>query len=197
MPFIDARINQDKEFGFVGGPEFNTEKRRLKSGHTKRRRIWDYPIHRFTADYATFDADERDLFLNFFMVAAGSWAAFRFRDKNDYRAIDQPIGLGDGTSNPLQLVRVYQIPGVGMSLTRPINLPLNPVITNSLDEVIPATVDLLTGLATPTSPWPMDAVLKWNGEFDVRVCLAADFNPLNRIEGDIDEVMIELEEDRV
>ena len=197
MPFIDARINQDKEFGFVGGPEFNTEKRRLKSGHTKRRRIWDYPIHRFTADYATFDADERDVFLNFFMVAAGSWAAFRFRDKNDYRAIDQPIGLGDGTSNPLQLVRVYQIPGVGMSLTRPINLPLNPVITNSLDEVIPATVDLLTGLATPTSPWPMDAVLKWNGEFDVRVCLAADFNPLNRIEGDIDEVMIELEEDRV
>lgn len=197
MPFIDARINQDKEFGFIGGPKFRTDVKRLQNGRRKAQRMWDYPLHTYTADYATFDAEERELFLNWFMVAAGSWATFRFRDKNDYRATDQVIGVGDGTADPLQLVRNYTIPGViGMSLTRPILLPLNAVITDELDNIVPATVDPLTGLATPTGTWPMGQVLKWNGEFDVRVCLAMDYNPLNRVEGDIDEVMIELEEDR-
>lgn len=197
MPFIDARFNQDKEFGFVGGPEFKTDKKRLKSSRTKRDRIWHYPLHRYTADYATFNDDEREKFLNWFMVAAGAWAAFRFRDKNDYRAIDQVIGLGDGTSDPIQLVRNYTIPGViGMSLTRPIQLPLNPIILDSLNNVIAATVNPLTGLAVPTSPWPSGRILRWNGQFDTRVCFASDFNPLNRAEGDIDEVMVELEEDR-
>lgn len=197
MPFIDARINQDKEFGFVGGPEFRTDIKRLQSGRTKRHRMWDYPLHRYTADYATFDQAERAAFLNWFMVAAGSWATFRFRDKNDYQAVDQVIGVGDGTNDPMQLVRNYEIPGVaGMSLTRPITLPLNAVITDALDNVVPATVDPLTGLATPTGTWPMGQALKWNGEFDVRVCMAMDYNPLNKVEGDIDEVTIELVEDR-
>ena len=195
MAFIDARLNQDKEFGFVGGPEFNTDKRRLRSGVMKRRRLWDYPIHKYTADYATFDEAERAVFLDFFMAAAGSWAAMRFRDENDYKAVNQPFGLGDGTSATLQLVRVYA--KGGLSLVRPIHLPLDVVVTDQDGNILAVTVNPLTGKVTPVSPWPVGKILYWNGQFDVRVCLSMDFNPFTRIEADVGELTIELEEDRI
>jgi len=192
MAFIDTRLNDRYRYGFVGGPRWNTLVVDRANGRNRRRKSWSLPHHEFTADYATFSDQEKAQLLNAFMAAGGAFAAFRFRDWNDWVATDEPIGNGDGTSTPKQLVRNYQF---GSSvLTRPITLPLNAVIRDSDGVVVPATVNPLTGLATPTSPWPVKA-LRWTGQFDVRVRFAEDFNPFTAASEKVRECTVRLVED--
>lgn len=192
MSFIDTRLNDHYRYGFVGGPRWSTLVVDMANGRNRRKQQWSLPHHEFTANYATFNEAEKAQLLNAFMAAGGAFAAFRFRDWNDWMAVDQDIGTGDGTTNPMQLVRNYEF---GPSLfTRPITLPLNPVITTYEGTVVPATVDPLTGLATPTAPWPA-VPLRWNGQFDVRVRFAEDFNPFTAASGQVRECTVRLVED--
>lgn len=192
MAFIDARLNKRYGYGFQGGPQWNTISNPLRSGRERRMKAWSMPKYRFTANYATFSDAEKEELLGAFMAAAGSFASFRFRDWNDFKAIDQIIGVGDGTSTPMQLVRNYFFGSAVM--TRPITLPLNPVVLDDDDQVIDVTVDPLTGIATPATNWPNGKVLRWNGKFDTRVHFASDFNPFTSQSPDIRTCTVELEE---
>lgn len=193
MAFIDARLNRNYMYGFQGGPRWNTLSTDLRSGRQIRIKRWSMPKHSYTANYAALSDVEKNEMLGAFMAAGGSFASFRFRDFNDYRAIAQTIGVGDGTSEPIQLVRNYQFGTT--TFTRPITLPLGAVIRDSDNNIVAATVNPLTGLATPDAPWPNGKVLRWDGEFDVRVHFSADFNPLTAVGGGVRECMVEIEED--
>ena len=192
MAFIDTRLNRHYLYGFRGGPMWNTRANELRSGRQYRIKGWSMPKHRYSTDYALLSEEEKNDLLNAFMVTAGAFASFRFRDWNDYRAVSQTIGVGDGTSDPIQLVRNYTFGST--TFTRPIQLPLNPVIRDEDNNVISATVGPTTGMATPDSPWPSGKVLRWDGEFDVRVHFSQDFNPLTAASSSVRECMVELEE---
>lgn len=192
MSFIDTRLNDRYRYGFVGGPRWNTLVVDMANGRNRRKKQWAMPHHEFTADYATFNAEEKAQLLSAFMAAGGAFSAFRFKDFNDWLAINQDIGTGDGTTDPMQLVRNYSF---GPSLyTRAITLPLNAIITDYSGTVIPATVDPLTGLATPDDPWP-EVPLRWNGQFDVRVRFSEDFNPFTAASEQVGECTVRLVED--
>lgn len=192
MAFIDTRLNDHYRYGFVGGPRWNTLVVDIASGRNRRTKKWAMPHHEFTADYAAFNPQEKASLLNAFMAAGGAFSAFRFKDWNDYQAVDQEIGVGDGTTNPMQLVRNYKFGPT--TYTRAITLPLNAVIQDADNNVIAATVNPLTGMATPAAPWPAKT-LRWNGQFDVRARFAEDFNPFTAVSGQIGECTVRIVED--
>lgn len=194
MAFIDARINSDYLYGFTGGPQWNTLKVGMASGYTRKNKDWALPLGKWTTNYALLTPEKQEALLAAFWVCGGGFADFRFKDYNDFRAINQIIGVGDGTSDPIQLVRSYQFGSV--YFTRPITLPLNAVIQDSDDVVIAATVNPTTGIATPTSPWPMGKVLRWNGEFDVKAAFEEDYNPFTAQASNVRECPVRIVEVR-
>lgn len=176
MAFIDHRINDRYKLGFSGGPEWNTRRTPMDNGRVLKNRQWLYPLGKWTTDYSLLSAVEQETLRAAFWVCAGGFADFRFRDWSDFKAVHQLIGMGDGTATPLQLVRNYVFGPA--SFVRPINLPLNVVVTDEDDAIVPVTVNPLTGMVTPVGTWPTGKALYWDGEFDVRACFDQDYNPL-------------------
>lgn len=191
MSFIDTRINSRYRFGFVGGPEWRTLIVQLQSGAERRKAMWALPHHRYTADYATLTPAEKETLLHTFIVCRGAFSTFRFLDWNDYTATDESLGTGDGTSDPIQLVKTYTFGA--SSYERTITLPYDVTVTAN-GTPISVTVDPLTGIATPVSPWPSGQALAWSGKFDVRVRFANDFNPFTSAAQQVREVSVELVE---
>lgn len=179
--FIDYRLDDKVSYGFSGGPEWRTLSAQLRTtGIDLRRKKWTMPRHKFTIDFTKLHEDAFEELVAMTYVACGSWLAFRFKDvttRNGYLAEDEPLGTGDGSSDPIQLVKTY-VKGP-RAFTRIIRLPLSPVIQDEDDNVIAATVDPLTGLATPVGTWPAGKALRWNGEFDVPVYFQDDYNPIS------------------
>lgn len=192
MSFINTRLNDRYLYGFTGGPQWNTLTTELRSGRQHRKKMRSMPRYRFATNFAALNPQEQESMLAAFNVCAGAFASFRFKDWNDFRALNQIIGVGDGTSAPLQLVRNYTFGAV--TFTRPITLPINPVITDSDGNTITATVNATTGVATPAGTWPSGKVLRWSGEFDVRAHFSEDYNPLTAVGGGVRECRVEIEE---
>lgn len=194
MSFIDTRLNNRFTFGFTGGAAWNTIKFELLSGRNRRKKGWAMPHHKYTADYATLSEVEKNALLHAFMVSGGSFSAFRFKDLNDHTVTQAEglLGVGDGTSAPVQLTKTYAFGPT--TFTRAITLPLNAIVyENGVAKA--CTVDPLTGMATPTTPWTLGATRTWSGEFDVRVTFGADFNPFTSAASDVRECTVELVED--
>lgn len=192
--FIDTRINTKYRLGFVGGPEFNTLTKRQRSGITRRRPLQEMPKHRYRTDYVTLSDEEREHMLAALWAAEGSAYSFRFRDYNDWKVENHPLGVGDGSAEPIQLVKDYQFgPRVKR---RDITLPYKVTMRADGIAFTDFTVDPLSGLATPNSVWPNGAVLSYSCRFDVCVRFANDYNPMSSVWRDINELMIELVEER-
>lgn len=175
MDFIDARINEHYLFGFTGGPQWNTMRNDLANGHVRKNKSWKYPLGKWTANYALLTPDEREAMRAAFWVCGGGFADFRFRDYDDFQAIEELFGIGDGSATPMQLVRNYTFGSV--SFSRPIRLPLAVQVRDQDGATLAVTVDPLTGMATPDTAWPDGKELYWTGEFDVRACFESDYNP--------------------
>lgn len=193
MAFIDTRLNDRYRYGFVGGPAWNTLDVRMASGRSRRKKLWSMPHHRYTANYATLNEAEKNDLLHAFMVSGGAFSAFRFKDWNDHTALNELIGVGDGTSTPMQLVKTYTFGPA--TFIRPITLPLGAVVRDSDGNTLTVTVNPLTGVVTPSSPWPNLKSIFWTGQFDVRVKFKDDFNPFTSAASNVRECVVELEED--
>ena len=194
MAFIDARINSDYTYGFTGGPQWNTLKVDMANGHVRKNKDWALPLGKWSTNYALLSPQTQEALLAAFWVCGGGFSDFRFKDYNDFRAIDQVFGVGDGTSTPIQLVRNYQFGSV--VFTRAISLPLNAIIKDQDNNVLAATVNPTTGMATPSSPWPNGKVLRWNGEFDVKASFEEDYNPFTAQASNVRECPVRIIEVR-
>lgn len=194
MAFIDARLNSRYLYGFSGGPQFNTLRTVMANGYTRKKRMGYYPLHRFSTNYGLLSPQEQEELLAAFWVCGGGFDEFRFKDYNDFRAVDQVIGVGDGTTDPLQLLRNYTFGSVTFS--RPITLPLGAVVKDSDDNTLSVTVNPTTGMATPAAPWPSGKVIRWSGEFDVKVSFEEDYTPLTAVASKVKESLVKLVEVR-
>ncbi|MGH8083876.1 MAG: DUF2460 domain-containing protein [Lysobacter sp.] len=191
MSFIDHRLSDDVAYGFTGGPQWDTLTRRLRSGHETRNAQMELPLHKYSADYATLEGAAKEELLAAFWVSRGAWAAFRFRDYNDYTVADAPLEHPAVDTDPIQLTKTYTFGPT--AYVRTITLPLTVAMTNAGAPFTDFTFDPLTGLATPTTAWPAGAKA-WTGEFDVRVKFSRDYNPFSRRSPKVSTAMVDLEE---
>jgi uncharacterized protein (TIGR02217 family) len=193
MTFIDTRLSQRVNVGFSGGPEWSTLVRQMANGLAMRRGNWSMPHHRYTANYSVLDPESQNEILAAFIAARGQVHSFRFKDWNDYRAIDQAMAVGDGTSTPRQLTKTYTF-GTE-SYVRTILLPItSTVVVTANGTPIAVTTNALTGMVTPTAPWPIGQVIKARFEFDLRVRFGADFVPFDRPGRALAECTVEIVE---
>ena len=182
MTFIDTKLSRRVSVGFTGGPTWNTTVVAMKNGSERRNAEWTMPHHKFTADYTLLDPIAQNEILNAFWAAKGQLDSFAFKDWNDYRAANQALGLGDGTTNARQLTKAYTFGPT--TFVRTIVLPIAATLAVTADgDPFAVTVDEETGLVTPGSAWPSGKVLLASFEFDVRVRFAADYIPFNRDSG--------------
>lgn len=137
---------------------------RSVSGRAAFQPLWSAPLRRYTLTYDVLQSDDvgRDFealegFYNLVMSRPGG--LFRFDDRDDRAATDQPFGIGDGAVTRFQLVTrrggfVYPVQCV---------LSVSAIIVGG-DVTTAYTVDALGVVTFATAP-AAGAALTWTGEY--------------------------------
>lgn len=175
MTFVNARLPDRVAAGFQGGPEFRTLVNELQNSDEYRNKEWIYPRHRYSAELGIFNDEDREALIGAIWISGGAHGTFRFKDYNDFQAIAQSLDPVIGTMTPVQLRKVYTFGG--STFVRPVTLIVRAAVTRDGSTAVAGSYSDTTGLFTPSSNW-VAGVHTWDGEFDVRVRFANDYNPL-------------------
>jgi uncharacterized protein (TIGR02217 family) len=194
--FIEERLTDPcPAYTFASGTSASTRVVTLANGHEKRNGNWSGFKMVFTCPFMNITTQMAQVLKGAFYVARGRLYGFRFKDWADYRATNEPLGISPAGSTPVQLVKTYEFGAE--SYTRPIRKPVAGTVTVRANGTtpIPGTLDMTTGLFTPTSAWPGGAVLTWTGEFDIPVRFDTDvltltIDNVNALNGDVQLVEI-------
>ncbi|WP_426269139.1 DUF2460 domain-containing protein [Dyella kyungheensis] len=179
--FINKRLSLSVESGFVGGPEWSTDIQSTSGGREKRNQLWKFPKHHYTASLTVFTPANILELRSLFYACAGQWGAFRFRDVMDFTSVKETLAVAVGTQTPVQLIKTYAFGD--QSFSRQIQAPVDGSVTIlDADGLTPiaGTLDVMTGLFTPTANWPHSAAA-WTGQFDVWVRFASDYGALTAV----------------
>jgi uncharacterized protein (TIGR02217 family) len=159
MSFHDVLFPTAISRGSQGGPERKTDVVVLGSGHEERNTRWADSRRSYNAGYGVKSLDDLHAVIAFFEERRGRLHGFRWRDHADYKScapeaaispLDQSLGVGDGTTDSFQLVKVY-----GSSFapwSRTITSPVAGTVTIAVAGVLKAgsaySVDPAAGLVT-------------------------------------------------
>ena len=192
MAFHDVRFPTAVALGASGGPERRTEIVVLGSGHEERNSRWADSKRRYNAGYGIKTLDDLNTVIAFFEERLGRLHGFRWKDWTDYKscapsgtpsALDQAIGVGDGTTAAFQLTKTY-----GSALApwaRTIQLPVAGSVLVAVDGVAQDPGDFIvsttTGMVTflPEHVPPEDAPVTAGFQFDVPVRFDTDQLEIN------------------
>ena len=145
--------------GSQGGPERKTDVVVLGSGHEERNSRWADSRRSYNAGYGVRSLDDLNAVIAFFEERRGRLHGFRWRDHADQKscapaatptAVDQAIGLGNGTTAIFQLGKTYG--AVHAPYFRAIAKPVSGSVLIAVAGVVkPATaytIDHTTGRVT-------------------------------------------------
>jgi uncharacterized protein (TIGR02217 family) len=116
MSFHDVRFPISISRGASGGPERRTDVVVLGSGAEERNSRWVDSRRSWNAGYGVRSLDDLAAVVAFFEERRGRLYGFRWRDPLDHRsstperapaALDQLLGIGDGTRTAFDLVKTY------------------------------------------------------------------------------------------
>ncbi len=158
--FHEVLFPLDIALGSAGGPERRTDIVTLGSGREERNARWMHSRRRYDAGYGVKDHVALSQVVAFFEERRGRLHGFRFRDRLDHSsafpgvavsALDQPIGMGDGSQADFQLTKTYG--GAFAPYIRPIAKPVPGSVVVAVDgemeeEGIDYACDTATGLVT-------------------------------------------------
>ena len=114
------------------------------------------------------------------MVCRGMLHAFRFRDVLDHEAIDEVIGVGDGTTSTFQLATTSTVDGVSYVRRVFAIAEIHAVSVAGVDmSTEDFTVDMDRGLITFDTPPSAGQLIRWSGIFDVWVRFDTDDLPFS------------------
>lgn len=193
MSFDEIRFPTLISWGFGGGPEYNTDIVILSSGHEKRNSNWEIARAKYEVGHNLKSQTQLDELIAFFRARKGQARGFRFRDWNDYKLIDENIGVGDGIETQFQITKTYT------SLTSEVR-DIVKIVTQSDSDTIAGlhgstatdwevkvnsvlqvegpgndyTIDRDTGIITFNSPVTDTHIITVSGEFDVPVRFDTD-----------------------
>ena len=173
----------------AGGPERRTEIVAVGSGREERNARWAHSRRRYDAGYGVKTLDALSAVVAFFEERRGRLHGFRWRDRLDHSSaapglavspLDQPIGVGDGTTATFQLVKTYG--AVHAPYTRPIVKPVAGsvrVAVNGAEKTAGThfTVNTATGVVTFLAGHvpPASAAVTAGFLFDVPVRFDTDY----------------------
>ena len=171
-----------------GGPERRTDVVALGSGAEERNARWADSRRSYNAGYGVKSLNDLHAVIAFFEERRGRLHGFRWRDPSDFKscppetaptALDQQIGIGDGTTAAFQLKKVYG--SVFNPWTRDIEKPVSGTVLIAVAGVVqtPATaysVDHATGIVTfqPGHIPSAAQIITAGFEFDVPVRFDTD-----------------------
>lgn len=182
MTFHPIRFPLDVALGARGGPERKTDVITLAGGGEQRNGRWQHSRRRYNAGYGVKSrADMADV-LAFFEERRGRLHGFLWRDGLDFSsggatptALDQPIGVGDGSRTGFQLTKRY---GAAFDpYFRPITRPVAGsvrVAVAGVELMSGWSVDVATGLVGFVVPPANGAAVTAGFLFDVPVRFDAD-----------------------
>lgn len=192
MSFHDIRFPTNISLGAHGGPERRTDVVVLGSGAEERNARWADSRRSHNAGYGISTLDDLHAVIAFFEERRGRLYGFRWRDPMDHKscvpsampsAVDQLLGVGDGTRAIFELVKTY---GSGHApyarrITRPVSGSVRiavggieqPPSSFSVDHAA-GTVGFLAGHIPPAG-----AQVTAGFEFDVPVRFDIDKLEIN------------------
>lgn len=183
MGYINAVLDEQVDYGFEGGPRYLNEVVDLENGFEHIDSDWAFSRHEYSASFGNIKDAVRDYVISVFHACRGRRHYFKFKDWNDYLAVDEPLEVEAGTTNPVQLYKSYQPvdPVTGFVwpvwTIRPIQAVKTAEIRTPGDNVVAGTLDTETGMFTPDEPW-LSGTHTWSGEFYVWVRFDADYNSM-------------------
>jgi uncharacterized protein (TIGR02217 family) len=184
--FHEIQYPPENCWGTSGGPGFNTHVIVTDSGQEERVARWGQARRKY--DIAESIKSNADLayLLTFFMAREGAANGFRFKDWTDYASssthithepdgvaitdTDQSIGVGDGTTTTVQLIKTYTNGGV--TRNRTITKPVAGTTVVALDgtpQPTGWTVNTTTGIITFSVAPANGVVVSAGFEYDVPV----------------------------
>lgn len=167
-------------------PAFSTNVVTSASGNEYRNSNWQQARLRFDAGPGVRGDSEVETLLAFFRARRGAAIGFRFRDPYDFSsngmsgaptAVDQQIGIGDGTSVGFALKKSYA-GGEQRRITRPVSGTVQVAI-DGIEQASGWTLEMLGEILFDEPP-PAGAAITAGYEFDVPVRFAEDRLEVNR-----------------
>jgi len=182
MGFHDERLPDELDYGYEGGPGFQTIVQTTASGHEERITRWGEARHRYRCNKSLLTPTEAEALKDFFLARRGALYAFPFKDWNDFTSAadgisattntDVTISSGDGTTKKFQLFKSYFVTGSGINpYVRTIRLVVTSSVKVALDGVNQTsgwTVNR-NGVLTFTTAPTNGQVITAGFEFDVPV----------------------------
>lgn len=178
MGRINAVLDEEVDYGFEGGPRYKTDMAELANGFSERNSAWDYSRHEYSASFGDIQDEERDKIIAVFHACRGARHSFKFKDWNDYTITDQNIVVVPGTTDTIQLYKVYAPFGPTYKTVRPIQAFKYAIIVDETDTEVAGYLNENTGEFTPSSNWGAGQHRILDAEFYVWVRFEDDYNPM-------------------
>lgn len=140
-------------FPCYSSPRFSTNIAASFSGSEVRNRNWMHPLRRFRLPEAVRYHEQYEALQDHWLVMGGPESSWPFTDPLDFAsvpleypntvpetsALDQDIGVGNGSRRDFQLIKTYERQGATYS--RPIFLPQVASVVIAIDGKDPASAD--------------------------------------------------------
>ena len=146
MSFAEVRLPDSICEGSKGGPQYNTVVVATASGAEQRIALWQQSLRRYDIQYGVRLEAEADELIAFFNARQGKLSGFRWKDWNDFEAVDAPQTVYD--TNKIQLYKRYTSGGVNYD--RKITKPVSGAVTlkQNGSPYTNFSLDTTTGIVT-------------------------------------------------
>lgn len=175
MTFLDIEFPAGVQFGSAGGPGWSTVVHESASGHEWRNANDAQARHRLSPIKGFLTGAQAAELKSFVLATHGSLLSFPVTDWADYTtnadgitaptALDQVLGVGDGTNARFQLVKAYRPASPG-EYVRTLTLPVLASIAVAVNGTPTAAWTVsATGLLTLTTPPTAGAIVTAGCQF--------------------------------
>lgn len=173
MAHIDEYLAPCAAFSFQIVVEFQTRVHTRRNKRESRNADWDQGRHSASAPFNNISNDGFLEIKRMFMACRARLHTFKLEDPADHEAENEIFGIGDGDTQQFQLRKVSTADSI--SYEREIYLPRAGVTFTANGAPVFPSYDPLTGVVDFGSPAPAaGVVLRWSGEFDLKVRFAQD-----------------------
>ena len=168
--FIEERLLDCVSYGTVYGERFSTDVQTMRNKQESRNANWSQSQFSAQIIFAALEEKDRAKVMKVFRTCRGRAIGFRLKNWVDYKIADEPIGIGTGASQDLQLKITYKI---GTYKTeKNIHKPIYSKLEILADGLPVAFVLSSSGVVTFTAD--AGAVITWSGEYDIPVRFDVD-----------------------
>lgn len=183
MTYHDKPLPDEIERGSAFGPGFKTTVIPLSSGFEQRNQDWERARCKGDISFGISTKEYYTLWLEHFYARRARVHTWPFKDWSDFEALDQLIGVGDGSNTDFQLLKTYEPTGP------------NPYI-RLITRPVPSTI-VIRVAGVLSANWTLQplGLIRFNPGFDPNVGqeVRADFEFNVPVRYDVDDIGVELE----